>query len=445
MYRIHRLVLVCGLALSVPPAAHGQSMEELFDQLFVFGEGNEPLHLTGSAGVPATQLHGSHFIPDQSASNASLLDFIASSIAGNVSNFPLPSTVSSQTFKIVDGVPTPTSTSFGPILAERAQTIGKGRLNAGANYSRLNFSSIRGVSTRDIGLTFIHTNVDFEGCDEALGADCTDFGIPQVENDLIALTLDLRMDAEVMAFYSTFGLTDWLDMSLAIPIVNFSMRGSSLAQITPSTPEAALHFFGGTPDNPTLEARSAAIDGSTTGLGDVSLRLKARVTNNEKWNFGLLGEARAPTGRQEDFLGTGDWNLRALAIVSGELDNFSPHVNLGYQYRGSDLEQDLVEIVAGFDFLMADWVTLAVDLLGGFRMGESTLEFPEPVQIVAPFRRTVTRTNLPDLRDDVVDGSFGFKFRTGGGVLILANVLVALNDGGLRPDWAPTLGIEYLF
>jgi len=121
----------------------------------VFGSGDEPLFLVGTAGQEATAVHGNHFIPASSQANGLLTSFFNASIGYNVASFPLSSAVASQTFKFVDGVPTPTSNSFGPIFAERAQTVGRGRLNAGLNYSRLRFSDIRGVDHNDIALTFV--------------------------------------------------------------------------------------------------------------------------------------------------------------------------------------------------------------------------------------------------------------------------------------------------
>lgn len=438
------LALSLLVLIGSPSGAASQNLREVFDQLFVFGPGGGQLFLSGSAGLSQTQVHGSHFIPGQVEANGALLNLLTSSIAVNVSSFPLPSTVSSQTFRFVGGVPTPTSTSFGPITAERAQTIGRGRLNGGVSYSKLSFASLRGVDLDDLRLAFVHVNVDFEGCDQAVGGDCTEFGIPQVENDIFDLQLDLELDADVYAFYATFGLTDRFDLSVAVPIVNLELDGISRAQIDASTPDQALHFFGGTPDNPVLEAQGQA-RGSATGLGDVAVRLKSRLTDNDVWNIGVLGEVRVPTGREEDFLGTGDLNAKGLFILSGNFDEFSPHANLGFGYRGSDLDQNELEIVVGFDDLLADWVTIAVDLLGAFKLGESVLEFPGPVEITAPFRRTVERTNIPSLRDDVIDGAIGFKFRTGNGLVIIAHTLVALNDGGLRSRLAPTFGVEYLF
>jgi hypothetical protein len=425
-----------------PTSLHAQSMRTTLDRLFVFGAGEDPLFLAGSAGEPATEVHGDHFIPAEIAANAALLEFFTNAISTNVASFPLSSAVASQTFTFVGGVPTPSSTSFGPIFAERAQTIGRGRLSAGVNYSRLRFARIRGVDLEDVRLTFLHANVDFPGCDAAFGGDCTLFGVPQFENDEIELTLNLDMEAEVLAFYTTFGVTDWLDLGLAVPVIDFELDGSSVARITPTTGDQAFHFFGGTPENPVLEATSIS-RGQTTGIGDIAMRLKARLVQGENWQLGTLAEARAPTGREEDFLGTGEWNAKGLLIISGTVDDFSPHLNTGFEYRGSQLDQNEVEVVAGFDHRLADWATLAVDLLGAFKVGGERLTLPEPARIEAPFPRTVPRTNIPNRRDDLLDGSIGFKFQTAGGLILITNVLVPLNHGGLRSSPIPTLGVEY--
>lgn len=433
------MILVLSL-LPLAPAS-GQTMQDVLGDLFVFGSGDDPLFLIGTAGQEATAVHGSHFIPSSSETNGALLSFFTSSVALNVANFPLSSTAASQTFKFVDGVPTPTSNSFGPIFAERAQTIGRGRVNAGVNYSKLAFKRVRGVDLSDVQLVFLHQNADFEGCDEIFGEDCTLLGVPPLENDIITLDLNLDMNADVFAFYGTFGLTDWLDLSLALPVINFDMRGSSVATVIP-TSDPAVHFFGGTQEDPALAAEKQTF-GSATGIGDIVGRVKALIIPGENWDFGVLAEVQAPTGREEDFLGTGKWNAKGLVIISGTFSDFAPHANVGYEYRGSDLEQDVVEVIAGFDQRLASWATLAIDLLGGFRVGDQKLKFPEDVHIQAPFERTVRVTNIPDRNDDILDGSLGFKFRTGGGLIIITNVLVPLNDGGLRSGVIPTLGLEY--
>jgi hypothetical protein len=441
--RALRAFCVLSLVLILAPAAlPGQTAREALDQLFLFGGSVDPFFLAGSASTAGTAAHGQHFIPSQSETNGALLEFFNTAIATQISSFPLSSTVSSETFRFVEGVPTPTSTSFGPIFAERAQTIGRGRLKAGANYSHTGFSEIRGVSLSDVQMTFVHVNSDFAGCDTIFNDDCSKYGVPQVENDLIDLSLDLEMGADVFAFFATFGVTDWLDLSVAVPVVNFQMRGTSFASIIPSTPDSAFHFFGGTPQDPVLQATNTT-DFETTGIGDIAGRLKVHLVAGENWDLGVLGEVRAPTGREEDFLGSGEWNAKGLLIMSGNFSDFSPHANVGYEYRGAEFDQDQLWIIAGFDQRLADWATLAVDLLGGFKVGEQELSFPESVTFDAPYRRTADLTNIPDRRDDTLDGSLGFKLRTSGGVIVVTNILVPLNDGGLRARPTPTLGIEY--
>ena len=436
------LHLVCAVVvLSLPTPAEGQGLRDVLSDLFVFGSGDDPLFLVGTAGQDAIAVHGSHFIPASSEANNAVIDFFTNAIAANIANFPLASTVASKTVKFVNGVPTPTSNSFGPIFAERAQTVGRGRFNVGFNYSRLRFQTIRGVPLNAVQLNFVHQNSDFPGCDSIFGDDCTLYGVPQFENDLIGLTLNLDIDADLFAFFGTFGVTDWLDLGVAIPVIDLSVRGSSEATVTPSS-DPAFHFFGGDQENPVLSASNTAF-GSAAGLGDIAIRLKLMVVRGENWDLGLIGDVRAPTGREEDFLGTGEWNAGGLAIVSGTFSDFSPHANIGYQYRGSDLDQDEFKIITGFDQRLAGWATLALDFIGNFKVGDQKLAFPDPVTYEAPFVRSVDVTNIPNLRDERLDGSIGFKFQTQGGLIIVTNVLIPLNDGGLRADWIPTLGLEY--
>lgn len=437
--------LVCIATLVVlvwaPTPASGQSMRDVLNRLFVFSGGEDPLFLGGSAGVPNTQVHGDHFIPSESEANGAVLAFFNNTITSNIAHFPLSSTVSSQTFVFVSGVPTPTSGSFGPIFSERAPTLGAGRFNAGFSYAHLSFSRMRGIPLSDMTLRFVHQNSDFPSCDEVFGGDCTDLGIPGFEHDVIELDLDLKIAADLYAFYAAVGLTDWLDVSIAVPVVQVRLDGASTAKIIPAgTP--VFHFFGGTQEDPVLEAQTSVRD-ETIGVGDIAGRLKARFVRSDVLDVAVLGEVRAPTGREEDFLGTGAFGARGLLIASGTFGEFSPHLNFGYTHRGGEVNADAIELAVGFDHRLAPWATLAVDLLSSFRFEGDGIGFPEAVEITSPYRQVVERTNIPNIRDDIIDGAIGVKFRTGAGVVLIANALVALNDGGLRARVVPTFGIEY--
>jgi len=67
------------------------------------------------------------------------------------------------------------------------------------------------------------------------------------------------------------------------------------------------------------------------------------------------------------------------------------------------------------------------------------------VNYESPFRRTVNPTEIPDVRDDIINGSFGFKLVPRRNITIVLNSLFPLNRGGLRADLIYTGGIEYSF
>jgi hypothetical protein len=126
------LVLLGAALLGSPGAASAQSDGSLrgkISQLFILGGGQDPLVLGGSIDPnnPASiQAHGLHFIPSAVAENASLIGFITNAISTSIGSIPIGATSSGVTFRFEGGVPVKTSTSAGPIFAERAQTLGRG-------------------------------------------------------------------------------------------------------------------------------------------------------------------------------------------------------------------------------------------------------------------------------------------------------------------------------
>jgi hypothetical protein len=443
MKRSAIVVLACCLCAG---AARAQGLRDQINQLFIFGEGESPLFLAGSAD-PANpqnvQVHGDHFVPAAVESNGSIITFLENSIASQLANLPFSSTSGGRSFRFEGGVPVATSSSPGPIFAERALTLGRGRLLVGANMSRFNFRAVRGVPLDAIRLTFTHQNTDFPNCDQIFGGDCTEMGVPAFENDVIGLDLTLDLDVTSTLFTLSYGLLDWIDIGVAVPIISSSLRGTSRAQVQPFGPDVN-HYFSGSLGNPGLSAERL-VQGSASGLGDVAARAKIRVGRNENTAFAILGDARFATGSVEDLLGSGEFAVRGLGIVSAQFGAFAPHANVGYLYRDGELQNDSFLATLGFDHLLADWAALAVDVISEFQVGESKIATPQPVDIEVPFARSVSTSNIPEMRDDIIAGSFGFKFLTPSGITIVTNSLWPLNDGGLRASVAWTLGLEYNF
>ncbi len=439
---MRRLAVLMTISMLMSGPLHGQGLRDVISQLFIFGDGEDPLFLSGSADPSNpfnVQVHGDHFIPSAVASNETVISFLTNAIATNIANIPISSTSGGRTFRFEGGVPVATSTSPGPILAERAPTLGRGRFLVGANVNVFNFRALRGVPLSQIQLNFSHENVDFPGCEQAFGGDCTVYGVPGFENDVIGLQLDLDVNVAATMFLLTYGLLDWVDIGVAIPVISTSISGSSQAQVTPFGPDVN-HFFGGDLATPGLSA-TRTVGGSASGLGDVAARLKVRVSES----FTVLGDARFPTGDETNMLGSGEYAVRGVGVFSADFGKFSPHANIGYLYRGGDVLNDAMLATVGFDQLLAPWAALLVDFISELQVGESGLTVPDDVTIDAPFPRAIRVSNIPDLRDDIINGAVGFKFMTRSGLTIVTNTLWPLNDGGLRPGVAWTFGLEFNF
>jgi hypothetical protein len=441
------LSLACAgsVAMSIP--ARAQGLRDKISDLFIFGPGQEPLFLAGSADPnnPASlQAHGLHFIPSSAAENGSIISFITDALGASVANIPIGSTSGGVTFRFEGGVPVPTSTSAGPIFAERAQTLGRGRMLAGISRTSFRFATLRGVDMDNIGLVFTHQNVDFEGCDAQFGGDCTLYGVPVLENDAIDFHLSMDLNVRVTSMYLTYGMTDRFDLGLVLPIVQADFRGESDAQIRPFGGTTAAHYFAGTSANPVLSAHRQSL-GSAAGLGDVALRAKMSFRQTPGSSFAFLVDGRFPTGSPKDLLGSGKFAGRALAIFNSRFGDFSPHLNAGYLYHAGTQQNDAVLGTVGFDNRLAESVTLAADLVTELQVGDSKLQLPPLVTYESPFRRTLNPTNIPDVRDDIVNGSFGVKVIPARNTTLVLNSLFPLNRGGLRANLVYTAGIEYTF
>jgi hypothetical protein len=442
-----RRLLVTAVLLLLAGPAEAQHLRDRLSDLFIFGTGESPLTLGGTSdphNPDSIRIHGNHFVPAAVASNGTVISFLTNSIGSNVANVPVSATSGGTTFSFQAGVPTRTSTSAGPIFGERAQTLGRGRVLVGLSRTGVHFKTLRGVDLDHLRFTFTHANSDFPGCDSIAGGDCSLLGVPTLENETIDLNLALDINLTVTGFLLTYGLTDRIDLGVALPLVSVSLRGTSDAQVNPFGPPPAVHFFGGTPDDPILTA-TRSIEGSTTGLGDIDARVKLNLRRAEPLSVAVLADVRFPTGSESNLLGSGAFAARGLAILSARFGSFSPHANVGYLYRGGEFETDAVLATVGFDHLLAPWATLAVDVISQLQVGDSPLQVPGPVHIESPYHRTITPTVIPDTRDDIVDGSLGVKLTTAQGLTLVGNSEWSLNRGGLRPDVIWTAGLEYNF
>ena len=431
------LVSVTALAAPVVPLAAQSTtttstgkLRDLLPGLFSFGDCGEPLCLAGSAN--AANGHGSHFIGSAVGTNATILNFLGEAVGTGLSNIPISAANSGVTFSFEGGRPVRTATSAGPVFGERAQTLGRRRLLVGANVTGINYTTLRGRPLRDLNFTFTHQNVG-----DSL------YGDPQFENETIAVNVAMDLNLIVSTAFLTYGLFDNVDVSVAVPWVNTSMRATSVGQINPFGPDGP-HYFGGDATNPILRA-VASIDGSASGIGDVATRLKWNLSRTPKFGLSLLADARFPTGDEADLLGAGHSSVRGLLIASTQVGTFTPHLNAGYVGRSGQYGADGVLATVGFDQLVAPWATLAADLITESPVGNNSPPLPAEVTYDVPFRRTVNPTDIPHVKDRYANLSIGMKFTTANGVQLLTNAIVPLQRAGLQADAVWTFGLEKTF
>jgi hypothetical protein len=346
--------------------------------------------------------HQAHF----TASTLQGLDSLQSAIAANVGLVSFTSAVSGFTFDIERGVPVRTTESFGPLLAERAPTLGAGKLNLGVSYSRIEFSRFEGRSLDDLSLIFGHEPVCQPPCD--------------FERDKIRVALDLKIVEDVVAFYGTYGLTANWDVGAIVPIVHIQLWAKGHAEIVRNSSISTLvHNFG--PNSTPPDAQGG---GDETGLGDVILRTKYHfLRHHEDWpDLAVVGEVKLPTGDADNLLGTGDTNFKVLLVASRTWDWITPHVNLGFEASTAGSEEFNFRYVLGADMRALPSLTVAAEVLG---------------------RSKPAGTGVGD---HIIDAAVGLKWNPWSTLILTGGIQVPLNrDEGLRADVIWSVGAEYTF
>jgi hypothetical protein len=423
-----------------PTLAQDGGLQAQFRRLFTFGTGcgAEVLFcLQSGSGTPDFAQEA--FSTNANATAQELTIYLQGAIASGIETVPAPSAGSGTTFRLSAlGVPVRNEEkSLGPILAERHLTLGRGNLLIGANVTTLKFERLRGTSLSELQFNVVQRDLPPTG---------PPLGDPAIERTYLSVATSMALDAQVGNFFLTYGITDRLDLTALVPVVQAALSGFSDARIVigPGEDPAAGFSFGGPTEDPKLQERSIVSRVRATGLGDISLRGKLRLNETEsRLGLAVLADVRLPTGREEDFLGSPGTSVQGLGIMSVEAGaGFTPHANAGMVFRTGEGQRHGVTVALGFDHRTSSRLTIAAEFLSQLPLGENPLAREEPVIRDGLGNETAVPTsNLPTLRDDQFDGAIGFKFQVWK-LAILGNAIVPLNDGGLRSDVLWTIGLQ---
>lgn len=428
--------------------------------------------------------------PDPNASGQFTSNFLTdslrpveSSVARQSALLPLASPSSGITFSWDPGTRTFLSStdSFGPILGERADTIGRHRVFLGFSYQYFNFDTLDGVNLKKIPVLLTQPDdaTTFNGnptCSVNAPANSptlSNTGDCGFIRDVIKTTNRLDLRIQQFTTFITFGLTNRIDVSVAIPIESVRLQVSSDATIVRNdSPSRFFHAFPSHTGCLAVCLQNLFSDsGTASGISDITLRVKGTAWKGERAALALGVDVRVPTGDQLNFLGAGAAGVRPFVVWSYR-SRIAPHILVGYETNGSSLiGGDLssgtkdrlpsqLTYSAGSDIWLTKWATAAFDVVGQqvFQARRSSIVTTHDLgqcqnsadakcdPAVAPGPQNSYQTLSQSTEAyNISNASLGLKVKPFSNLLITGNVLIKLNNGGLRANYVPLLGISYTF
>ena len=348
----------------------------------------------------------SDFDKDREAAEATR-QTLSSALLASIATVPVSSSSSGFSYRLNPAIGTVerASQTFGPFYVERALTTGAGQASLGFSVQYARYNSLDGNNLRDG--TFVTVANQFR--DEPAPFDTE--------------TLTLDVQTRTAMFVGNVGVSDRVDIGAAVPLIQLDITGSR------------INTYRG---DSALQARDTA---ETTGLGDIAVRSKVRLTPDGPGAVSAGVEARFPTGREEDLLGAGELALRFTGLASYEAGATSVYGNftLGTGGIGREVAYSGAVAVAA-----SPRVTVVGELL--LRQIEG-LERIEPLS--APHPRIIgvdtIRLMPTGEKETTAFGVAGIKWNVSGTWLLHAHVLVPVVQHGLTPRFTPTIALEHTF
>jgi hypothetical protein len=405
----------------------------IFTDLF----GQRGLIVDSLATLAGEQPHSAHFVSDFQFNFGQFSTALVSQLV----SVPLPSPGGGFTFEFDPslGVFQRTTGSFGPILTDRADTIGARKVAVGFAFQRFTFDSVEGINLGGVPAVFTHDNAELLGGRE----------------DVVTTSNAITAHVNQTTVFVTMGITDRLDVSLAVPTLSTYLKIVSDARIRRlGTTNELTHFYRQATGEVGDERIFTAV-GNASGVGDLMVRFKTTVRKSETNGAAVGLDVRLPTGDEMNLLGSGSPGVEPFVIWSGTYQMISPHVNAGYKWNGSSILAgnpatgesapfpNQVSYGIGADIRVDPRLTLAVDVIGRYVMDAERLRLEE-------FQGLDGRTSFPNIvfaRDsyNALSGSLGLKANVFDRLLVDLNVLFKLDEHGLRDKVTPLVGLEYSF
>lgn len=323
-----------------------------------------------------------------------------------------------------------TSGTFGPSYAERALTIGRGKVSGGMSFSYRTYDRVDGFALDDLEI----------------------FRFVGGTLPVTASVMHVEAKTSTTAIFGHYGVWDNVDVGVMVPFVSVSLRGDS----------RILGQSG-------QELQRVEFDGSSSGIGDIAIIGKyrflhvgprAQVGAASNADLAVMTTLRLPSGDTDDLLGLGVTRLSATFVGSANLSRLTPHVNVGYEFWSDSIDmplsfqsdapgifvKDQIQFALGTEFEMHPRVTIVGEVLGHYQRGGGRLGYQASF---FPQNRFEVQG-----ADALVGIPFGYntvmlvpgvKWNFHEAALLTGNVLIPTTDGGLRDRVTTVIGIDWGF
>jgi hypothetical protein len=314
----------------------------------------------------------------------------------------------------------------GQVFLERSSPIGRGRWNIGVSYQRVALESIEGHDTDSLS-------------DPVPLALVGDGG--QVVGQATLDRLSVTAVTHVTTFSFTYGLTDDADVNLTLPVIA-SNTGTRLTSTTTS------YLTGESATSSTRE------DEDSGGVGDLILRGRYRFLEREAGALAAGLVLRFPTGSVDSLRGTGEYEIMPSLYASSRTWHLASwaqvilHLNLGIDIVAADLGASEGRWGVGCDWGVTEGATVGLAFLGRHPFQRPVDEaFYDLVRVLpGPRLGTAPLFGLTGDRPDYYDMSIGGRANVWRDTIIaFANLVVPLNDAGVRTGVIPLAGVEVAF
>ena len=439
---MRRALLAIALTISSAATAAAQDRPATLSTLFEDVFGPRGLVLNSDD----VQLDGSNHAAHFNSAFQSEFRLMNVALTSQLATVPLPSPASGFTyhFDSTTGTFVRTTRSFGPILADRGETIGRGKIAFGYTYQFFSFDHLDGISLANVPAVFTHDSADLGGG----------------RSDVVSTANTIEATVSQLTGALTYGLTDRIDVSLAVPVVRtrLSLLSNATIHRVGTGANLGVHYFR---DPDAIGGHGASrqyyAEGSAGGVGDLVARVKTTLMREGTRAFAAGVDVRLPTGDERNLLGSGSPGLRPFAAISASAGRFAPHANVAYQWNGesslagdvrsstkADLPDQFVYAV-GADVLVAERLSVVFDVFG-----QRVVDSPRLVARTSTRSGVAGTVTLPDILFATESywtsaGGLGLKANLAPRLLVTFNLRFAIADGGLTDRLSPLLGMEWSF